>query len=291
MFLECVIEALNGPFKGATPVTFSDGDSGALADFVRELPNLKYSGEKPEEARERMQRRRDENDDGSDGLVDSKKDGAEHDYIAQMISLFKTVEILGQILKNQTAGVSRARRVELLKLLFNGPLRAIRAFFEMFMNDKEALVAEISEILSTKMPQETDSNRRNTMARKILAHILQSAAFGMVLKAVTSISSESLQEDIDTAAKETNTAAARLIAVGTRLDSPKDLPRVEMKKLLDESTTDFVASRVLQMLALRRLYMFKTTERDRQWLASEKLLDIKAQQAIEFRTRKVKALK
>lgn len=291
MFLDCVIQALNEPFSGVKPVTFINGDTGSLADFVRELPKLTYSGERPEEARERMQQRRDETDDGSDGLADSKQDGAEHDYIAQMVSVFKTVEILGQILKNQTAGVTRTRRVELLKLLFNGPLRAVRAFFDALMTDKEQLVAELAEILAAKKVHESDPARRSELARKLLAHIIQSAAFGMFLKAVTSISSEALQEDIDTAARELNTAAARLIAVGARLDSPKDFPRTEMKKLLNEATTDFVASRVLQMLALRRLYMFKTSERDRQWLASEKLLDIKTQQAIEFRTRKVKALR
>lgn len=42
---------------------------------------------------------------------------------------------------------------------------------------------------------------------------------------------------------------------------------------------------------LRRLYMFRTSAQDQQWLASQDLLDIKAQQAVDFRTRRTKMLR
>lgn len=291
MFIDCVVESLDAPFKSSTPVTFAPGDSGWLTDFIRGLPSITYSGEAPEAARERMNRARDEADDGSDGLADSKEDGAEHDFIAQMVALFKTLEVLGQILKNQTSGLSRVRRVELLTRLLCGPLRAVRAFFDIFTKDRDQVIAELAEMLVNRKGVPADVEGRTALAKQLLAHLLQTSAYSFFIKAIVSISSDGLQEDIDTAAKKINSPAARLISLGTKLDSPKVIPRAEMKKLLNDSTTDLIASRVLQMLTLRRLYMFKTSSRDRQWLASEKILTLKSQEVIEFTTVKSKVLK
>jgi hypothetical protein len=64
-----------------------------------------------------------------------------------------------------------------------------------------------------------------------------------------------------------------------------------MRNLLDEVKADFIAMRVLQMLTLRRLYMFRTSERDKQWLDSQKVLGIKMQHAVDMRTRGTKLLR
>jgi hypothetical protein len=63
-----------------------------------------------------------------------------------------------------------------------------------------------------------------------------------------------------------------------------------MEILLKDFKDDFVASRVLQTLVLRRLYMFRTDERDRQWLDSKGLVRLEHQHAVEFTTRKSKIL-
>ena len=132
IFLDCIIDAVNMPSNNVTPITFTSDDTADLREFVRDLPTLKYSGEEPEKVRDRTNRRMDEQNDGRDGLADTKQDGSELDFVPQLIALFKTVEILGQILKNQIASVNRNKRIELLQLLMNGPLRAIRAYFDLF---------------------------------------------------------------------------------------------------------------------------------------------------------------
>ncbi|MFO4987163.1 hypothetical protein RCK87_25825, partial [Salmonella enterica subsp. enterica serovar 1,4,[5],12:i:-] len=86
--------------------------------------------------RDKVNRVRDELDDGDDGLVDQKQAGNELGFLAELIALFKTVEILGQILKNQIASIPRTKRVELLEVLMKGPLRALKAYFDMFMADR-----------------------------------------------------------------------------------------------------------------------------------------------------------
>jgi hypothetical protein len=290
VFLDCIVEAVNSPFTAIRPIEFRGSDTSGIAEFVRDLPTLKYTGEQPEEVRERANRHRDAVDDGSDGMADAKQDGSDSEFIPQMIALFKTVEILGQILKNQIANVGRSRRVELLQLLMKGPLRAIRAYFDLFMADKEQAQRELMQLLEKKKVVDNEEKRQE-LARTLMAQLMQFTSFGFVAKAVSSISSDELQEDIEAASKAINTPAARLISVGVRLDSPKEFPRTEMRNLLDEVKADFIAMRVLQMLTLRRLYMFRTSERDKQWLDSQKVLGIKMQHAVDMRTRGTKLLR
>ena len=60
-------------------------------------------------------------------MAQGKKEEAEElSLIAQMTILFKTTEILGQVLKNQYSKIQRIRKKALLEDLFNGPLRAIQ---------------------------------------------------------------------------------------------------------------------------------------------------------------------
>ena len=289
IFIESVVEALNRPFGAIAPIEFKRSDTGGIADFVRDLPALKYSGELPETVREKENHRKDAMGPDEDGLTDAKQDGAESDFLPQLVALFKTVEILGQILKNQIANVDRAKRIELLEQLLKGPLRAVRAFFELFMTDKEMAQRELAELLA-KNKVGDDDNKRLEIARRLLAELVQFSVFGFIAKAVSSISADDLTEDIETAAKNIGSPAANLIAAGVRLDSPKDLPRKVISKLLDEVKTDFVAMRVLQMLTLQRLYMFRTSEQDKQWLDSQKILGLQMQHAVEMNTRGKKAI-
>lgn len=289
MFLDCIVQAVTTTFKSHAPIQFNGADTAPVAEFVRNLPKLSYNGEDPEKMRDKTNRTKDELDDGHDGLADKKQLGDELGFMAELIALFKTVEILGQIVKNQIASVPREKRVELLKLLMEGPLRALTAYFEMFMTDRDVAEREIAAMLE-KHHAISDKKERQEMAKRLLAHFLQLVSYGFVAKAVSSVSSDALQEDVDAAAKSLNSPAAKLIALGVRLDGPGRLPRSDLSKTIDETRDDFMAARVLQFLTLRRLYMFRTTAQDQQWLASQAVLDIKAQQAVAFRTRRTKLL-
>lgn len=289
MFIESVVNALNAPFGDVAPIEFLRGDTSAICEFVRDLPALRYSGEEPEKVRERVNNHKDAVDTGEDGLADVKQDGAESEFLPQLVTLFKTVEILGQILKNQIANLDRAKRVELLQLLLIGPLRAVRAFFELFMTDKEMAQRELAEIFARNKVGD-DDQRRLEMARRLLAELVQYSVFGFIAKAITSISSDDLNDDITTAAKKIDSPAANLIAIGVKLDSPRELPRKLIGNLLEEIKSDFVAMRVLQMLTLRRLYMFRTSEQDKQWLDSQEILGLQMQHAVELKTRGKKAI-
>lgn len=278
--LQSIANALHNLFRARSPVKF-DGDTIAINKLIEDAPKLTYSGEKPAEHRARRNELQDQLDDGHDGLLENEEDAEELSLIAQMTMLFKTTEILGQVLKNQYSKIQRSRKGELLEDLFNGPLRAIRDFYEFFEKNPDALVAEIEAALQRKGKVESPEERKE-IARKVAASLIQIVTFGFLMRAAQSANSESLQEDVKGIVRKTNTPAFKLIELGILLDSPRAIPRTMVKQLFKEVKDDLVAGRVIQIMVLNRLYMFKTSEQDMQWISQELGIDLATQHAITY---------
>lgn len=278
--LNSIADALHNLFRDRNPVKF-DGDTQAINNLIEDAPKLTYSGEKPEEHRIRRNQLKDELDDGHDGLAESEEETEELSLIAKMTMLFKTIEILGQVLKNQYSKIQRTRKGDLLEDLFNGPLRAIQDFYSFFEKNPDALVAKIDAALQRKGKVENPDERK-AFARKVAASLIQIVTFGFLIRASQSANSESLQEDVKGVVRKAGTPAFKIIELGIALDSPRAIPKTALKQLFKEVKDDLVASRVIQMMVLNRLYMFKTTEQEMQWISQELGIDLATQQAITY---------
>lgn len=287
--LKSIIEALHNLFKDRSPLRF-DGDTKGVNRLILDAPKLKYSGEHPIEHRKRRSALEDELDDGHDGLAEREEDSEELSLLAQMATLLKTTEILGQVLKNQYAKIPRARKGDLLEELFNGPLRALRDFYDFFEKNPDGLVAEIEAAIQRRGKVGKEEDRKN-IARKVVASIIQVFTVGFVMRAAQSANSDSLAEDVRSAVKKNGTLAFRLIELCIQLDSPKAIPRQMLKNLYEEVEKDAITVRLIQIMVLNRLYMFKTTEKDMQWLNQELAIDIGIQHAVSYLESKRRRIK
>lgn len=287
-FLGCIVDALNLPFSGVPEACFNGEDTKQVAALVSDAPKLVYTGESPEEHRKRTNAEKDNlGAPPPDGLADVEESSEDLSLYAQLASTLKTVEILGQVLKNQYAVIPRDKRVDMLTQLMRGPLRGAHAVLERFMADEALIIAELDEQLEKKSHIH-EPERRAALARRILAHLLQAVAFGFIYRTAASISSKELTEDIAAASASIGSPAARLIELAVRLDSPERLPREQMKRLAEELNVDIIGGNLIRMLVLQRLYMFRMTFEDKQWLASQDLVDFKKVGAVSFQSRRVR---
>lgn len=287
--LNSISDALHGLFRAHAPVTF-EGDTTGIKQLIEGAPKLTYSGESPAVHRQRRNELQDQLDDGHDGLSETEESSPGLSLIAQMTVLFKTTEILGQVLKNQYAKLLRTRKVYLLEELFNGPLRAIRHFYSFLEKNPDALVAEIDAALLRKRKVDKEEDRK-AIARRVVASLVQLLTFAFVLRAAQSANSDSLSEDVREVVKRNPTLAFKLIELNILLDSPKAIPRQKLKQLHKDVERDLVAARLLQIMVLNRLYMFKTTEQDMQWLNGELKIDLGIQRAITYQEKSRRLLR
>ncbi|MFZ3115153.1 MAG: hypothetical protein WA133_10265 [Syntrophales bacterium] len=207
-----------------------------------------------------------------------------------MIALFKTTEILGQVLKNQYSKIQRTRKVELLEEIFKGPLRALQDFYIFCEKNPDALIAEIEAAIQRK-GNVKDEDDRKKIAWRVVAGIVQIVSFSFFLRVARGANSDSLAEDIDDVVKRNKTLAFKMIDLCTHLDSSKAIPRQKLTELLKEAEKDLLAVRIIQIMVINRLYMFKTAEQDMQWLRDKLNLDIKQQHNITYQDNKQRLIK
>lgn len=289
ILLDSISEALNSIFKACTPVTF-EGDITSVQKLIDEAPKLIYTGEQPAEYRKRHHEAQDELDDEKDGLADSEETSDDLSLIAQIIMLFKTTEILGQILKNQYSEILRSRKIELIDELFKGPLRALRDFYNFIDKNPDALIAEIEAALQKK-GKVTKEEDRKKIAKKVVSRIVQIVSFAFIFKAAQGANSDDLVEEVRSVVIKEDNLSFKLIELFIHLDTPKAIPRQMLKSVYAEAKSNMVAKRLIQIMVLNRLYMFKTTEKDMQWLSSEIDLNIDMQHTITYQENKLKLLK
>jgi len=282
-------EAIHGLFQNRAPVAFN-GDTDGITTLIEDAPKLIYSGEKPLQHRKKADELRDQFDDGSDGLAESEEKTDELSLLAQIIALSKTTEILGQVLKNQYSKIERPRKSTLLEELFNGPLRALADFYAFCQNKPDSIVAEIEAAIQRKGKVENEEARKK-IARRVVASLVQIMTFGFVMKTARSANSDSLLEDINDVVKRNDTLAFKLIDLCIHLDSPKPIPKQKLSQLCKEAEKDLVASRIISLMVLNRLYMFKTTEQEMQWLQEKLDINIKKQHVITYQKDKQRLIK
>lgn len=278
--LNAIAETLHNLFRDRSPIRF-EGDTGGISKLIENAPKLVYGGGNPTENRKNRNELQDELDDGNDGLLDAEEKEPELSLIAQLTMLVKTTEILGQVLKNQYSKIPRVRKESLIEDLFNGPLRAMRDFFSYIDKNPEALVSEIEAVIARKRKVDAIEERK-AIARKVAVSLIQAVTYGLLMRAAQNANSDSLLEDVQSVVKKNGTNAFKLIEVGMRLDSPKSIGRPQLKQFIEAVEKDLIASRVVQLMVLNRLYMFETSEQDMQWLSSELKIDLGVQHAITY---------
>ena len=279
--LRTISEKLTGLFSNRLPIKF-EGDTKGIEDLVRSAPSLIYSGEDPEETRDAVNKQRDERAVRGDGLAEAPESSSTSlSLSAQLVTLSKTIEILGQILKTQYSKIERKRKQELVTEIFNGPLRALSDFVE-FMTTHSSVLASMIESAIQEEDRELAGDRRKRFAESVTATLVLGVTAGLLMRAADAVNAQSLVEDVDGACKANSTIAFRLIELMVSLDSQKVIPRQRTRSLYKDTVDDPFASRLLQWMVLYRLYMFRTDERDMQWLANELKLDLKLQHKIAY---------
>lgn len=180
--------------------------------------------------------------------------------------LHKTAEILGLILKNYYGSLERPEKQEMIREVFDAPLRALRLLLEEIAGDMPSFVNELKLQELSRNRSMTSEEAERKVKRKVF-NILGWVATG-VASAGNFISSDKLREDISTVVNSTPTNAYRLIEAASRLLRPGPLPLEHVKALASTLENNHYAFGVLQSLGLFHMYMFHTDEPQKQTLCS-----------------------
>lgn len=285
--IEKIADVVRECFSEVPPMHFN-GDTcsiNTLIENVTEQVLLPHNVEKyQEEARDKS--------DAFDVSEESKPEpepdaNGELDFVAKYTLLFKTSEILGQILKNYYGSLEKPFKASLLREVFNGPLRALGLQLGEISKDLDGFVAYIDSV-ALKDDTESDKAERERKARRFAANFLGWLGTSVVSAASLFVATDKLRDDISVVVEKNPTAAYRLIEIGTRLVRPGAIPLKEIEKLAKELKDNPFALQILQSLGMNHLYLFHTSVSEKNKLCNILKISISNAKQIESQGRDLK---
>lgn len=207
--------------------------------------------------------------DVSDNKVDIKENidqNAEISEINEAHTIFRCLEVLGQIAKNKYGSFNRSRLETLLNSSYILGLKSLSFFLDVLMKSDNDLKDFMISIIEEK---EMSSNEAAlNLAEKMIFEMCKSVCrylINFISKATASPQLEEITKEL--LSKESN-PAYQLIYIQTQLSLGK-LPRNEIKKLYeDENEKNLIVANLLQHMVLNFVYMNKVNFNDKKWISS-----------------------
>lgn len=241
-----------------------------IDNLINELPEITYdtsadhASEKVKilEAADRMDSIPNSKEYSGDNITPIVENEVPNDDVNEfdanaMGDAFKTIEIIGQIIRNYHGSLRTSLKDSLCKEAYSLSLRGISAFFSMLTVDREGLLEELAKILENIAPELKE--KRETAARKFLFGIASIVAYAFIMKGASELGSSHLSVTFARIFEKYNGAdnlAVSLIDIAIKLDHRNSSPTEEVKRLAKKCSNNNVGYIILQWLTYRHLRMY-----------------------------------
>ena len=164
---------------------------------------------------------------------------------------FKTVEVLGRIIKNRSGSIKKQELVEIFSFGMNVHLRAMGSFIEIISNPQSQIevVDFISDIIDKKIKEDgidPGSEDLKRLSKEIFWGANFTILFGFIHKIVHSLGSKKLLDISEKATATKETPAAHLVNQGILMWYGKTLRIKEIKDIIDGPEFSKTAERILK---------------------------------------------
>lgn len=269
-------------FKHNKIADFNDGES-IICDLMEHAPEAEFNNKSPLDHRKEISRQRDAITNQSDDLeMNEEKDLKDLDVTSKLTMLFKTLEILGQIIKSNPTSFERGKKVEVLKSIFRAPLRALQDFYE-FLEKHPDFLNELIEKAVSKKDVNISKSEKEQLSRLIISQVVQALSSSFIIKTAQISNSNSFVLDVPAALSDENALSLELIDIAISIDNHRSLDRRKIGGFYKKCENNMLARKILNLLIINRLHIYKTDEKDMQWLQSELNYDLKSQHYMGYR--------
>jgi hypothetical protein len=210
--------------------------------------------------------------------------------VKELLSLMKTIDILGQFLKNHYGQLDAATKERLLRELLDGGMRGLQGVLKFLVADPDTLVRSIESYLE-KRGLEKDPARRSERAKREMFVALSTLCHAFVYRCGVAIASPHLVPVIDNVVSACPSNAFRLMRAGIDLERQGGLDELALLHRLNEDLqTNAVAQSVLQRMVLEHMHLYATKLIQKQKVCQELNIKLEDQRALDFKTRHSKRI-
>ena len=288
-----ILENAKKIFSELNPVRL-EKDISVINNLTHEMPKLVLENIDVKDSREEILRKRDEleysekneskiiENEDYDLEKDADKDLNELDVIPKLNLSFKTIEILGQILKNYYGSLAGETKITLGEEAYFIGLRSLKSFFDILEKNIESVVDDITTIINKEKIDEREKIEK--LSRKFVFMLCWFVTYSFIKKISESVGSEKLKETFKKILGRNDTISVNLIDISIKLDFYKTFPYSDIKKLKIKLSGNNLSYTILKAFVIDYLYMFPTSHEVKQRICNTLGISIERQRAIDLKS-------
>lgn len=238
-------------------------DTIKFSDFIKDAKNIRWPENDPIENRKRIHIAKDNHErKNGDGLLDARRND-KLPILEQLIVLFKTAEIIGQVLKEQYASIKRSVREPVVVSLLESYLRACGGLIHKLAGNKEIIKKWVQGDNSVQL-KPTEAALR---AEELTAEVVQIFMFAFFQKLGESIASEKTL-DLVKGIDWKNKIEADVFLLTCELNLQRSIPLGKIDEILNIAKDDPAFIALIRNLVQMHLGLFSTKTQELQALSS-----------------------
>jgi hypothetical protein len=247
-----------------------DSDMVAIDELIGEIPKLILEDKDIIKHREEQLQLQDLRDFSSNSgldridkeIPDINEPVRQLNLIAELNVAFKTIEILGQILKNYSGSLKRPMKLELSEEAYMLGLRALNPFFTMLKERKQNLFKWVENMLGKdKVDKKRDIDKEY---RLIIFAIFAGLSYGFVKTISGAVGSERLSPTFREILDKHDINSVNLVDISIKLDFYKRFPFDDLERVKRKVSNRIIPNVLLREMVREYLYMFTTTYQQKQ---------------------------
>jgi len=278
--IESLLEHAQSVFGTVSPARFDD-DVAFLKEIADVVPKLVLKDlDVREEKRKRLEnletefyKREPINTEESPESEDTKEDSSQAFFNEHQLS-FRTLQILGQVIKNFPGSLEGDDKLRLVKNAYELGLRTTERLLGEIRGNSEKLIQEIVSQVREKHPELQAKIDVEQAVRRLLFWLVETICFGTLKNVSRSVAHPHLTETYEEISADIETNAYKLIRVSIELDT-HGVNETTLRECATAFKNNVFCKRLLQQLYRNHVYMFPVKERTKQRICTE--LDIKLQ--------------
>lgn len=208
------------------------------------------------------------------------------DIIAKLNLAFKTIEILGQILKNNYGKISNHVIFELVEETYMMGLRTLNVFFSVIESNTDFLVNQINNLIDKK--HITDKTKIEQLSRRILFNLCNQISYSFIKKISDSVGTENLENSYRLVLEKNNFNSVKLVDFSIKLDHFGSFPTEEMRILKDDFYKSTFSQQIMKRMVINYLYQFPSSREQKQRILSFLDIPMNVQRRIDFTSQQKK---
>lgn len=202
-----------------------------------------------------------------------ERESQELDNVSQMNAALKTLEVMGQILRNFPGSLPGDLKLKIANESYMLGLRTLRALYTLMDEHLEELRLFFSEVIE-HFRQIKDTDELAKATDDFLYALIFGASYGLIKRVSQAVGSEQLEETYKQIADPRSPISVALIDLSIKLDHFRQFPLEEIERIKELASKNPFATSLLRCFVRDHLYLYPVNYQTRQLVCAK--LDIAA---------------